>query len=114
MSESTIFVATGSVVAQFEGLPVYIHQGVTTARGGHPVLAAFPHLFVPLRPTFEVEAEAEAGVEKEGAPPAPGAEPPAPSPADIRAWAAGQGIEVPAKGRIPADVNEAFQAAQGA
>lgn len=34
-----------------------------------------------------------------------------PTPAEIRAWAKDNGYEVPERGRIPADVREAFDAA---
>lgn len=34
-----------------------------------------------------------------------------PSPAEVRDWATSQGIDVPARGRIPASVREAFDAA---
>lgn len=37
--------------------------------------------------------------------------PTSPSAAAVRAWAAEQGIEVPEKGRIPADVRDAYNAA---
>lgn len=115
MFDGTIFVATDSIHGAFEGRPVYLHKGVTTARAGHPVLAAFADHFVPLRPTFEVEAEpegaAEDGAVSEATPP-PAA---APAPAEVRAWAAEQGIEVSAKGKLPADVVDAYVAAhQGA
>lgn len=99
MSDGTIFVAKDSVLGEFEGQPLYIHQGVTTVRAGHPLLDTFGGLFVPLRPTFEVQSEPVAA--------------PEPDPKAVRAWAAENGVEVSAKGKIPADVNAAFQAAQG-
>lgn len=37
-----------------------------------------------------------------------------PSPKDIRAWAADNGVEVPARGRIPEDVREQYVAANPA
>ncbi len=100
MSDGTIFVAKDSVLGEFEGRPLYIHQGVTTVRAGHPLLSAFGDLFVPLRPTFEVEPEPEAM--------------PEPDPKDVRAWAKERGIEVPSRGALPAEVVEQYQAAQGA
>lgn len=42
------------------------------------------------------------------------AAPPGPLAAEVRAWAVQQGMEVPEKGRIPAEVREAFQAAHAA
>lgn len=35
------------------------------------------------------------------------------SPKEIRAWAEDQGIDVPSRGRIPADVQEQYRAANG-
>ncbi len=124
MNESTIFVATGSVVAQFEGHSVYIHKGVTTVRAGHPLLDRFADLFVPLRPTFEVEPDPDGGPETENAePPNSGDDPAAadesgpapagtPAPKDVRTWAAGQGIEVSAKGKLPDALVAQYLAAQ--
>lgn len=39
--------------------------------------------------------------------------PPEPKPADVRAWAAEQGIEVSPRGKLPADVVRQFQEARG-
>lgn len=33
-----------------------------------------------------------------------------PSPKDVRAWAVAQGLDVPARGRIPASLTEAYEA----
>lgn len=41
-------------------------------------------------------------------PPAPPAKEPGTSPADIRAWARGNGVHVPERGRIPASVRQAW------
>lgn len=111
--DGMIYVATDSIHGEFEGRPLYLHQGVTTARAGHPVLEAFPGHFAPLRPTFEVEDEPEGEAETEPASPADTADTPsAPAPKDVRAWAAEQGIEVPARGKLPQDVVDAYTAAQ--
>lgn len=107
MSDQTIFVATNSVLAEYNGQPLYIHQGVTTVRAGHPLLDTFGGLFEPLRPMFEVDDEPEGETEAGDAASAPAG----PAPKDVRAWAAGQGIEVPARGKIPAEVNEQYAAA---
>ncbi|MEU8717484.1 histone-like nucleoid-structuring protein Lsr2 [Streptomyces sp. NPDC048663] len=130
--DKAILVATGSVLAEFDGRPLYIHQGVTTVREGHPLLEAFGGHFGPLTPTFEwTEAdqaarEQEAAgtpeeeaipVEAEAVPSEPpgvsdgGSVPPAPDPKDVRAWAAENGIEVSPKGKLPAGVIEQYQAA---
>lgn len=109
MSDGTIFVAKDSVLGELEGQPLYIHKGVTTVRAGHPLLAAFGDLFVPLRPTFEVEPEPVAALEPQSG---AGAEP---DPKAVRAWAADNSVAVSAKGKIPAEVNAAFlKASQGA
>lgn len=119
MRDGTIFVATDSIHGEFEGRPLYLHQGVTTARDGHPVLAAFPGHFAPLRPTFEVgdgpegEPETETTTPADTTPQAPdsGDTPPAPAPKDVRAWAAEQGIDAPARGKLPDALVEQYQAA---
>ncbi|MFI0718917.1 histone-like nucleoid-structuring protein Lsr2 [Streptomyces sp. NPDC021224] len=116
MTDRTIYVATGSVLGEYDGRPLYIHQGVTTVRAGHRLLDTFGALFEPLRPMFEVDdepdGEAQADAETEQA---PETTPSAPAAADVRAWAAEQGIEVSAKGKIPQDVTDAYVAAhQGA
>lgn len=41
------------------------------------------------------------------------AERPEPSAKDVRAWAAEQGIDVPARGKLPAELVEQYLAAQG-
>ncbi|MFJ9374430.1 histone-like nucleoid-structuring protein Lsr2 [Streptomyces sp. NPDC101455] len=117
MSDRTILVARDSVLAEYDGRPLYIHKGVTTVREGHPLLDTFGALFEPLTPTFEVKEEPDDGGEQEAAVPQTtdsSATPPAtpdPAPKDVRAWAAEQGIEVPARGKIPDAVVEQYQAA---
>lgn len=109
--------ATESVKGEFEGRPVHIFLGVTTVRAGHPLLDQHPGRFVPLRPMFEVEAAPDGDADgstpvPESAPPAPPSPDAAPAAKDVRAWAAEQGIDVPARGQLPATIVEQYQAAQ--
>lgn len=99
---------TASVI--WEGQTLVIQGGVTTAREGHPILDAYRAEFEPLTVTFEVDGDpTPAAPPAQAAPAAPPA--PAPAPADVRVWAAEQGIEVSAKGKLPADVVDAYVAA---
>lgn len=128
MRDRTIFVATSSVLSEYDGRPLYIHQGLTTVRAGHPLLETHDRLFEPLRPTFEYDPVTEqdtpdeppvqeAAAESEGDAPTgtedDGDAPVAPEPhaKDVRAWAVENGIEVPARGKLPTEVVGAYKAA---
>lgn len=122
--DRAILVATSSVLAEYDGRPLYIHKGVTTVREGHPLLDTFGGHFVPQTPMFEwtdadkaakerelaAEAEEPAEAEPVQVPDSPGTDT-TPVPKDVRAWAAEQGIEVPARGKLPDAVVEQYQAA---
>jgi hypothetical protein len=79
-----------------------IEGGRTLAHADHPIVTGYPSLWQPLRVHYSTDM------------PEPPAEPvpaPEPSAADVRAWAAEQGIEVPARGKLPGDVVERYRAA---
>lgn len=59
MADSGILVARESVMFDFEGRRVFIREGTTTVRAGHPVLKGHEGLFIPLVPTFELPDAAE-------------------------------------------------------
>lgn len=59
MPEGKILVARESAMFDWDGQQVFIHQGRTTAREGHPVLRGREHLFEPLVPVFEAEPAQE-------------------------------------------------------
>ncbi|PXY25154.1 hypothetical protein BAY59_24315 [Prauserella coralliicola] len=98
-----IFVATESAVLFAEGRQHVIHKGSTRIRAGHPLLKRNSHLFKPLDVHFDVEqATAAPGEQRNldlGA---------------VRAWAKENGVDVPARGKIPAAVLEQYEAAQRA
>lgn len=123
MASSDIMVARRTAALVFGGRTVTIQRGVTLARVGHPILDAAGEMFEPAHVHFEV---APTGSAKQETPPepAPEPEPPvepeqleqpaaAPDTKAVRAWAREQGIDVPPRGKLPADVVEAYQAAQG-
>lgn len=124
----SILVARKTAALVFGGRTVYIEQGVTLAREGHPILDAAGEMFEPVNVHFEVSEPPTTVTEDEPpanpqstAPPAAEVPPPAepaaadqPAPKDVRAWAAEQGIEVPARGKLPDTLVEQYQAAQGA
>lgn len=100
----------------------------TTAHADHPVVVNYPHLWRPLPinyPTYatggvvpaDTEADLQTGevVLSKGVQEAIVAsmeETPEPSAKNVRAWAAEAGIDVNAKGPIPADVVEQYKASQ--
>lgn len=121
-----ILVARKTAALLFEGRTFFIEEGVTMAREGHAILAAAGSMFEPLRVHFEVEEDLDADPgettttpETPDVPPAAADVPQdtasaAPAPKDVRAWAAEQGIDVPARGKPPEAVVEQYLAAQGA
>jgi hypothetical protein len=56
MAEGKVLVAATSATFDFEGKRVWLQQGRTTAREGHPVTRGREHLWKPLAVDFETEA----------------------------------------------------------
>lgn len=115
-----IYVARKSAALVFAGKTVFIEEGQTMAREGHPILDAAGAMFEPVFVHFEVDGEQSTPIPSpvpEQEPPAPAQQADAPPPAeppaakDVRAWAKGQGIEVPSRGAIPEDVMAQYLAA---
>lgn len=100
-----IFVAKGGSVAFIGDKRVAFTEG-QTVREGHPIMKGLEHLFEPFHVDFEVD---ETPAPKE---PAKAEAPKEPEAKAVRAWAAESGIEVPARGKLPAEVVEQYQAAQ--
>ncbi len=90
-----IYVAVESVLTEVDGENVYITAG-QTARAGHPILVGREALFEPFKVDYDLTEPA-----------------PEPTAADVRKWAADNGIDVAAKGTIPADVVDLYKAAHG-
>lgn len=55
-----LYVARESAVLEWNGVPTYLTQGVTTARAGHPLVERYPQLWKPMEVTFDVAQEAPA------------------------------------------------------
>lgn len=114
-----IYVARKSAALVFAGKTVFVEQGVTLAREGHPILEAAGEMFEPAFVHFEVIDDPEQPSTPEPSePPAPvkpedDTPPPADPPAakDVRAWAKEKGIEVPARGALPEAVVAQYVAA---
>lgn len=116
MANNDILIATKTASLVFNGRPIVIKQGRTTVREGHPLLDAAGGMFEPLRVDFDLEDAKPARVRTPAAPvkePEPSG-PERPAAKDVRAWAAENDVEVPARGKIPDEVYEQYQAAQGA
>lgn len=102
MAEVEILMAAASAAITMDGIPHMVEAGRTLAHADHPIVTGSPSLWQPLRVHYST-AEPEAPVEPEPAP--------QPDAKAVRAWAAEQGIEVPPRGKLPADVVERYQAA---
>lgn len=101
MAAEILMAAESAAVTLDDGIPYMIEGGRTLAHADHPIVTGCPNLWKPLQVHYSTDEPV--------APETPQAV--QPDPKAVRAWAADQGIDVPAKGRIPADVNEAYQAA---
>lgn len=95
-----ILVATSTSLVQVDGKQTIIAAGRTTVRAGHPMLEQYGHLFEPLTVDFDLDdtdADVAAKVDAKA----------------VRQWAADEGIDVPTRGKLPADVVERYRAAHG-
>jgi hypothetical protein len=105
-----IFVAKGGAVLVLGDKRIVLQQG-QTVREGHPILAGREQLFEP----FTVDYEVEDAQKSEAPPKAPEVKkqdaPKEPDAKAVRAWAAENGVEVPARGKLPAEVVEQYVAA---
>lgn len=86
----------------------------TTAHADHPVVVEHPHLWRPLPINYPSPAAVEpAGDgEPEGSDAVTSGPASEPAARDVRAWAREQGIDVPARGHLAADVVEQYKAAR--
>lgn len=55
MAQGAVLVARMSAKFSWEGQPVFIAEGRTTIREGHPILAEHGDLFKPLVLTYETD-----------------------------------------------------------
>ncbi|BBA99273.1 hypothetical protein RVR_5819 [Actinacidiphila reveromycinica] len=99
-----IYVARKTAALVFAGKTVFIEEGSTMAREGHPILEAAGEMFEPVFVHFEVDPDALPVKESQNATAAPAAK-------DVRAWAKDNGVDVPARGAIPEDVMAQYAAA---
>lgn len=109
-----IYVAKKTAALVFAGKTVFIEEGSTMAREGHPILDAAGSMFEPVFVHFEVDGDTPPAPETpETVQPDPAAVAGATTPAakDVRAWAAEQGIEVSPKGKLPDALNEQYAVA---
>lgn len=65
MADAELYMATDRFVDHRSGAPVVVPKGAT-ARAGHPIIAAFPTLWVPLQVDYEVEAKPAAKATRRG------------------------------------------------
>lgn len=118
MAQSDVYVATRTAVIIHDGRRETIRRGVTRVRAGHPLLDEHPDMFEVLTVHFDVEDTRQREGEQRGAQDlkpttADGTPEKATTPdaKKVREWAAEQGIEVSNRGKLPAEVVEAYQRA---
>jgi hypothetical protein len=115
-----------SNVVYHQGRRVVIRKGRTTAAASHPIVTEHPRLWEPLRVDYPAPAPApESDLldvstfdQEPGTEMIPGPDPGSPDvvtdepkPAQVRAWARGQGIGVSASGKVSAGLVEQYKAA---
>lgn len=94
-----IMMAQADAVVTVDGVEVEVLRGSSTAQSDSRIVQEHPDLWVVFPDEYEAvfgDADADAS----------------PAAKDVRAWAKANGVDVPAKGRIPDDVVAAYTAAQ--
>ena len=104
-----ILVARRSTAVVIDGTRHRVRRGQTTAHADAAIAVQYPDLWQPLQVDFAGEGE-PTGPAASTPPSAGGA---APTNKAVRAWAKAEGIDVPARGKIPDDVIAQYEAAQG-
>lgn len=93
-----IVIARTSARVSVDGTVYRVRRGATLAHSDHPIVRENPDMWKPLPVDFDVEPDT--------------APADAPEAKAVRAWAREEGIDVPARGKVPDDVVAAYQAAQ--
>lgn len=117
-----IMIATRTGDLRVEGHLYRLRRGRTTAHSTHPAVTAAPHLWTPLQVDLpapdadEVEVTTMADADPVTIPAAQSPNPAgeldtAEWRATVREWAAGQGIDVSPRGKIPAAVVDQYRSA---
>lgn len=112
---SELLVAKTNAVVQYRGKRIVLRKGATVAESGADIVRDRPHMWEPLKVDFPASKSAAPStppVEQTTA--APGEQRDIPSTKTVRDWAREHGYDVPIRGKLPADVIEAYQAAQDA
>jgi hypothetical protein len=98
-----VLIARRSVMVSLAGTPHKVRQG-SLAHPDAEVVGLCPDVWESLSLSLDYPAPT----------PEPVASAEEPAPKDVRAWARDQGIDVPARGKVPDDVVEQYKAAQDA
>lgn len=108
-----LLVAKRSTVLHIDGRRVVIRRGVTVAEVGAEIVKGREELWEPMTVHYPAAKRRETKPPVETATAAPGEKRDLPGDdvdtAAVRAWAKDQGLDVPSRGRVPADVVQAYK-----
>jgi len=90
-----VMIARHGAMVVLDGTPHRVRRGRTTAHVDSQVVRDHPELWAELVVDFPATSDT-----------------PAPAAKDVRAWAKAEGLDVPARGALSADVYAAYEAAQ--
>lgn len=93
-----LMAAQSAAVTLDDGIPRMIEAGRTMAHADHPIVTGCPSLWQPLRVHYSTAEPDPTQYDAKA----------------VRAWAAQQGVDVPARGKLPDTIVAQYQAAQGA
>lgn len=105
----TVLIATTSALVRVGDRVHRIRRRRTTAHPDSPIVAEHPDMWEPMRVDFPAELDAPPA--ELDAPPAEPVIATGPSLKAVRAWAKAEGIDVPARGKLPDEVIARYQAA---
>ena len=107
MADVMICVQSGEVTV--DGRTEWVRRDRTVAHADHPVVVEHPELWRKIEINYPTPTPATAPDRV----PTPTAEPTAPAPKDVRAWAKATGLDVPGRGPLSDEIVAQYKAAQG-
>lgn len=111
---SELLVAKTNAVVQYGGKRIVLRKGATIAESGADIVRDRPHLWEPLSVDYPAsKGAAPSAPPVEQATAAPGEQREIPSTKAVRDWAREHGYDVPARGKLPPEIVDAYTAVHG-